>query len=582
MKLNQLLYLCIASIFLLSACGGEDSGKKQDELRPLKGGKFAGGVFKMNEVEFFRSLYPQNVTEVGGHRITNQIYEGLVGFDQADLSIVPMIAKSWEIDSVATEFIFHLRDDVYFHDDACFEDGKGRKVTAHDFKYVFTKLCESNINNQGYWVFEDRVKGCKEYYASTVNGNPLPEGVTGVEVLDDFTLKVTLESPFASFLNLLALPFTAVFPNEAVEKYGVEMRNKTVGTGPYIIKAMKSDETVILNRNPNYWGKDADGNQLPYLDALRISYIKERKSELLEFRQGNLDMLYRLPLEMVNEVVDNDENLLPEYSAFQLQSMANMSVQYYGFQHKGQLFDNKNLRMAFNYAIDRDKICNFTLKGTGLPGKYGYVPPAMPNYDSEALRGYEYNPEKARDFLAKAGYPNGQGLEEITLQINSGGGTNEQVAEAVQSMLAEVLNVNVNITQLPFAQHLENVETGKVDFWRAGWVADYPDPENFLTQFYSKHIPDKLEEKSYVNSTRYSNREFDHLFESALQTVDDDQRNLLYLKAEQQMLDDAAIIPLFYYKDYRLLQPDVRNYPQNAMEHRNFREVYFVPKDVKN
>lgn len=581
MKLNQLLYLFIVLAFVLSACGDGGSSEKQNELRPLKGGKFAGGVFKMNEVEFFRSLYPQNVTEVGGHRITNQIYEGLVGFDQADLSIVPMIAESWDIDSFAKEYVFRLRDDVYFHDDACFKDGKGRKVTAHDFKYVLTKLCEADVNNQGYSFYKGRIKGCKEYYASTVNGSPLPEGVTGVEVLDDLTLKITLESSFASFLNLLALPFTAVFPKEAVDKYGAEMRTKTVGTGPFIIKAMKSDETVILNRNPNYWGKDADGNQLPYLDAIRVSYIKERKSELLEFRQGNLDMLYRLPLEMVHEVIDNEENLLPEYSEFQLQGMANLSVQYYGFQHKGKLFNNKNLRMAFNYAIDRDKICNFTLKGTGLPGKYGYVPPAMPNYDSEALRGYEYNPEKARDLLEKSGYPNGEGLEEITLQINSGGGTNEQVAEAVQSMLAEVLNVKVSITKLPFAQHLENVETGKVDFWRAGWVADYPDPENFLTQFYSKHIPKKLEEKSYINSTRYSNREFDNLFEAALQTVDNDQRNLLYLKAEQQMLDDAAIIPLFYYKDYRLLQPDVRNYPQNAMEYRNFREVYFVPEDVK-
>lgn len=573
-----LLFSCL----FFASCGGSSSGEKAGTaLQKLEGDKYAGGIFKMNDVEFFRSLYPHNVTEVSGHRITNQIYEGLVSFDQSDLSLVPLIAKSWTVDSNATEYVFHLRKDVFYHDDPCFKDGKGRNVKAQDFKYVFTRLCASEIDNQGFWVFNEKVKGCKEYFASTQNGNPLPEGVSGVEVLDDYTLKITLEKPFAAFLNMLALPFTAVFPQEAVEKYAQEMRTKTVGTGPFYIKALKEDETVILSKNPNYWGKDADGNQLPYLDGLRFSYIKERKSELLEFRQGNLDLLFRLPLEMVTEIVDSDEKLKAGYQEFTLQTMANLSVQYYGFQHLTEPFKNKNLRKAFNYAIDRQKICDFTLKGTGIAGNYGFVPPAMPGYDSKALKGYEYNPEKARDYMRKAGYENGAEFPEITLQINSGGGTNEQVAEAVQNMLQEVLNIKVNITKLPFAQHLENLETGKVDFWRSGWIADYPDPENFLTQFYSRHIPEKLTDKSYLNSTRYSNSKFDELFETALQTIDEDQRNLLYLKAEQQMMDDAAIIPLFYYKDYRLLQSNVRNFPQNAMEHRNLREVYFVPRNNK-
>lgn len=578
---SSIFFLFGILILFLASCGdggtGSDEGR---EMKSAKGEKYYGGIFRMNEVEYFRSLYPHNVTEVSGHRITNQIYEGLVGMDQSNLSIVPVIAKSWEIDSFATEFVFHLRDDVYYHDDPCFDNGKGRNVTARDFEYVFTRLCEPHGDNQGYWVFENKVRGCKEYYESKLNGEPMPEGVSGVEVIDDYTLKITLEKPFAAFLNLLALPFTAVFPQEAVDKYGKDMRTKTVGTGPFFIKAMKEDETVILSKNTKYWGKDEHGNQLPYLDGMRVSYIKERKSELLEFRQGNLDMIYRLPLEMIDEVVNTEDQLKAEFSNYTLQTMANMSVQYYGFQHWSDLFSNKNLRKAFNYAVDRQKICRYTLKGTGIPGHYGIVPPAMHNYDAKALSGYDFNPDKARDFMDKAGYPNGEGFPEITLQINSGGGTNEQVAEAVQSMLEEVLNVKINITKLPFAQHLENLETGKVDFWRAGWVADYPDPENFLNLFYSKHIPEKLEEKSYLNSTRYKSPEFDRLFEAALQTVDDDQRNLLYLKAEQQMLDDAAIIPLFYYKDHRLLQANVRNFPQNAMEHRNFREVFFVP--VKN
>jgi peptide/nickel transport system substrate-binding protein len=240
------------------------------------------------------------------------------------------------------------------------------------------------------------------------------------------------------------------------------------------------------------------------------------------------------------------------------------------------VFSKKEVRIAFNYAIDRKKICDYTMKGTGVPATHGFVPPGMSGYESKAIKGYEYNPEKAREYLAKAGYAEGKGFPETTLQINSGGGTNEQVAEAIQKMLQETLNIKVNITKVPFAQHLENYETGKVSFWRAGWVADYPDPENFLNLFWSAHIPPKLTDKSYLNAFRYKSEKFDKAFTEALQTIDEDRRNLLYLTADQALIDDAAVMPIFYYKDYRMLQPYVKNMPQNAMEYRNLRDVYFI------
>lgn len=566
------------AIVLLAGCGNETSKDSGTEgLTALENGRYSGGVFRMNEVEYYRSLYPLNVTEVTSHRITNQIYEGLVQFSQTDLSIIPAIAERWEIDSTATQFTFYLRKGVKYHDDPCFADGKGRTVTANDFKYCFTKLCEADVNNQGAWVFENKVKGCKEYLASTMSGTPLPEGVAGVVVLDDYTLKIELEKPFAGFLNMLALPFTAVFPKEAVEKYGNDMRYKTVGTGPFYIKAQQDDNNVILAKNPDYWGKDENGNQLPYMDGIKVTFIKDRKTELLEFNQGNVDLMYRLPLEMTEEIVTKDDKLTSAYAQFQIQVMPSLAVQYYGFQHRSNLFNNIDLRKAFNYAIDRKKIVDYTLRGSGIAGNYGIVPPGIPGYDSKVIRGYSFDPAKAREHLAKAGYPDGKGFPELNLQINSGGGTNEQVAEAVQKMLKEVLNIDVSITAMPFAQHLENLETGKAQFWRSGWIADYPDPENFLNLFWSAHIPPKLEDKSYLNSVRYTSGQYDALFEQALRTTDADERNLLYMKAEQIMMDDAAIIPIYYYKDHRLLQADIRNFPQNAMEYRNFREVYFVP-----
>jgi peptide/nickel transport system substrate-binding protein len=578
---NIIVGSLILAVLGFTSCGGGASKNEAETLTPAENGKFYGGIFRMNEVENFRSLYPLNVTEVTSHRITNQVYEGLVGFDQTDLSIVPRLAESWDVDSTFTSFTFHLRKGVKYHDSEVFEGGKGREVTANDFKYCFTKLCEANADNQGYWVFQGRVKGCEEYYLSTQSGQPLPEGVAGVQVIDDYTLKIELNKTFSGFMNMLALPFTAVFPKEAYDKYGQEMRVKTVGTGPFILKDMNEGNYVILEKNPEYWGKDADGNQLPYLNGIKVTFIKDRKTELLEFDNGKIDLLYKLPLELTSDIVTLDDKLQPAYQKYQLQVNPSLALQYYGFQHKGDLFKNKDLRIAFNYAIDKESIVEYTLKGSGIAATNGVVPPGVPNYDNKVVKGYEYDPAKAREYLVKAGYPGGQGFPKLTLQINSGGGHNEQVAEAIQKMLKENLGIEVEINIIPFAQHLELLETGKTQFWRAGWVADYPDAENFLNLFYSKHIPATMEERSYLNSVRYASAEFDKVFEEALVTVDADQRELLYLKADQIMMNDAAIIPIYYYKDHRLLQPKVRNFPQNSMEYRNLRDVYFVPADTK-
>lgn len=572
-------YLFFALIIALASfLGSCDTGNTAGQtLTPAQGGKYYGGVFKTNETEFFRSLYPLNITEVVGHRITNQIYEGLVSLSQKDLSIEPCLATSWSVNESATEYVFHLRKGVKFHDDECFADGKGREFTAKDVKYCLDKLCEADPNNQGFWVFQGLVKGADEYNQSTVDGKPLEGGVSGVEVVDDSTIKITLLRPFASFLQKMALPFCQIFPKEAFDKYGIQMREKCVGTGPFMLKKVVQDETVVMIKNPNYWGKDADGNSLPYLEGIKMSFIKEDKVELLEFKSGNLDLKYRIPLETFDQVIDAQGNLTPDYSKFQKQEIVEMTTQYYGYllQDPNGIFSNKKLRQAFNYSVDRNKLVEYTMKGQGVPAFAGMVPPCFKDFDNAQVKGYDYNPEKARQLLSEAGYPNGQGLPTITLQINSGGGRNVSVAEAVKKMIEETLNVKIEITQLVWPQHTENIETGKVGFWRLGWVADYPDPENFLNLFYSVHVPDKLSEKAYINSFRYKSPTYDAVFEKALQTLDDKERNKLYEQADQIAMDDAVMLPLFYTKSYRLLQPYVKNYPQNPMEYRLYREVYF-------
>lgn len=571
MKRISVIILC--SALILAGCKG--GRQKTTESREGKGGVMYGGVFRINEVEDFRSLFPLNITEVYSHRITNQVYEGLVKLNQKDLSVIPCIAEKWEINEDATSFKFFLRKGVKFHDNECFEGGKGREVTAHDFKYCFTNLCTAFPENQMFWIFKDKVIGANEYYESTVKKKPLAEGVTGVKVIDDYTLQIDLVYPFAGFLNIVAHNALWVYPKEAFEKYGSEMRVKCVGTGAFVVKNVREGEAVILEKNPNYWRVDKHGNKLPFLDAIKFTFLKEKKSELFEFRKGNLDMVFELPIEMISDVVGELEDAkrggnLP----FEIQVTPAMVTHYYGFQHKSDLFKNKKIRQAFNYAIDRDAIVTYTLQGEGTPAFYGLVPPSFKEYPFDSLKGFTFDPAKAKELLKEAGYPNGKGFPKITLQLNSGGNNRVLLAEVIQKMLKDNLNIDVDMEVMPFPQHLDNLETGKANFWRAAWLADYPDPENFLNLLYGKHVPKEMSTKSYLNSVRYQSPVFDSLYEKALRTIDLKERYRIYAMAEQQALNDAAIMPLYYDENIRLLQKRVKNFPSNAMEYRDLSEVY--------
>lgn len=578
--MKKVIYSLLVVGFL-SSCGGGNN--TTGESRKAKGGVYYGGVFRMNEVEDFRNLFPLNITEVTSHRIANQVYEGLVKLSQDDLTILASLAEKWEKNADASQWTFHIRKGVKFHDDPCFSDGKGREVTAKDFKYCFERLCTSSPENQQFnGSFKDRVVGANEYYQSTIDKKPLTGGVSGVKVIDDYTIEIDLVHSFAGFLNILSTPGCWVYPQEAQEKYGVDMRVKCIGTGAFQVKNIKEGDNVILERNPNYWNVDEFGNQLPYLDALKFTFIKEKKSELLEFKRGNLDMIFRLPIEMIPDILGELDHAKEGNTPFEMQVVPAMSTFYLGFQNQGEIFNKKEVRLAFNYAIDREKIVNYTLQGEGIPGIYGIVPPSFKEYDIKSLKGFSFDVDKARKYMATAGYPDGKGFPKLTLQINSGGGDrNIQTAEVIQKMLKENLNIDVEINVMPFAEHLESLETGKAQFWRSAWVADYPDPETFLSLLYGKNVPEKLTDKSYLNSVRYKSPKFDSLLSAALREVDDKKRFNLYLQADQVAIDDAAIMPVFYDENYRLIQTNVKNFTANAMEYRDLSHVYFEPKEAK-
>ncbi len=572
----------VASVLTFSLVSCSDDTKENHAGAEGKGGVYMGGVMRMNEVEAFKSLNPIAVNEIVGFHIGTQLFEGLVKFDQNDLSIKPAIARSWESNENQTEWTFHIRQGVMFHADACFPDGKGRELKASDIKFCFDKLCTADPNNSQFDVtFKDRVVGANESFEASKTGKSL--SVAGVKVVNDTTLVISLKSPFAGFLNVLAMPGCWVYPKEALDKYALDLRVHPVGTGPFQLETVKEGEVLIMKKNPNYYGVDKDGNKLPYLDGLKYTFIREKKAEILEFKSGNLDMVYRLPVEIVPEILGDLEHAKDRKTEFQILNSPAFNTNYLGFNCTSAAFNKKEVRLAFNYAIDRHKIADFTLQGEGNYGDYGIVPYVeafeKDGYNFKGLKGYTLDVAKAKEYLKKAGYPDGKGFPKVTLQINSGGGNNILVAEVVQKMLKENLNVDVDINTVPFAEHIEQVQSGKSDFFRFAWIADYPDPETFLTIFYGKHVPANNTDKSFVNYTRFKNARFDSLFAASFTESDKAKRYALLTQAEQIVLDEAPFMPIFYDVNYRLEQLNVRNFPENAMNYMDLSVVYLIPKD---
>jgi oligopeptide transport system substrate-binding protein len=581
--MKKLHFVSAVLLLLIWSCNVDNNGNGTSGTE-LKGGAYPGGILRVNEVEAFKSLMPIAINEVNSYHIATQVYEGLVKFDQNNLEIIPAIAKSWEVSEDKTEYTFNLRTNAKFHDDPCFPNNKGRMVNAGDVKFCLEKLSSADpFNNQYDITMKDRVEGANQHFEASKNNKYL--GVSGIRVINDSTVFIKLLHPDPNLLNVLTMTGCYIYPKEAVAKYGNEMRTKCVGTGPFFIETIKEGEVIIMKRNNDYWGRDQDGNKLPYLKGVKWSFIRDKKTEILEFKRGNLDMVYRIPVEMFREFMGSLENAKTRSTEFDIVSSPALNTNYYGFNlQSNPVFAKKEVRRAFNLAIDRQKIAHFTIQGEGIAAEYGMVPYAeifeKAGYDYKSLNGYKYNPEKARELMKVAGYPGGRGFPEITLEINSGGGDrNILVAEVVQKMLKENLGISININTVPLAEHVENIQAGRSEFFKFAWVSDYPSPLSFLTLFFGKHVPADKNENSYINTFRYINPVYDSIFQLARFEPDQQKRMKLFSQAENVMLEDAPFMPIFYDENFRILQKNVRNLPENLMNYIDMTTTYLIPPD---
>jgi len=556
------------TLALLASCGGPAA---KDGTRSV--GRY-GGIFNFNETQPPRSLFPPAITQVSEIHVASQIYEGLVRFNPQDLSIEPSLAESWSIDSSHKIYTFELRPDVHFQNDPAFSGGQGREMTAKDVVDCFTQLCRPDMGSLSSRLFRDRVEGAES--AGTTGE------IAGLQALDEHTVRITLTGPCANFLQVLAESGCWIWPHELVSTYGKDLLHHAIGTGPFLIKASEQDEAIVLVRNEHYWGKDELGGSLPYLDGVRITFVPDKEKEVAAFLKGSLTMLTELSLESMDMLADtvngHGHSGAKQFTTTMVPALA---TQYYGLNAMRPPFNDVRVRRAFALAIDRTFLTDSVLRGTAKRADHGLVPPGLPGYPYDLVPRVPFAPDSARRLLALAGYPNGRGFPHVQLQVNNDGFGYQQVASKVQDMLLRELKVPITVSVVSPKEYYDRIEQGKALFWREGWVADLPDPGNFLALLYGKNAVADTALSSPLNTARYMEPRFDSLYAASMSESDVTTRMRSLAQAEGIAMKDVPLIPLYHPYYILLAEPQVQDLHINPMELIDLRGVWFSEPQAK-
>jgi peptide/nickel transport system substrate-binding protein len=427
-------------------------------------------------------------------------------------------------------------------------------MVAADIEYSFKRIIDPSTSSSGAWIFNNRV-----------------DSVNGFTAIDDSTFQLKLIRPFTPVLGLLSMQYCSIVPKEVVQFYKKDFRNHPCGTGPFKFKEWEEGEALVLLKNENYFEKDSTGQRLPYLDAIKTTFYDNKATEFLLFRQDQLDFINDIESSFKDEVLTKKGELRSDWKGRIILS----KHPYLNTEYLGILVDPQNeivqqsplrfskIRQAINYGFDRRKMMLYMRNSIGIPAESGFVPAGLPSFDSSVVRGYHYDPAKAKELLAEAGFPEGKGLPPIKLL------TVPIYADLASFIARELENIGLKI-QVETVQksfQLEQTAKSQALFFRGSWIADYPDAENYLSCFYSKN-------PAPPNYTRYKNAEFDMLYERALLEENDASRLVLYQQLDSILIHDAPVVPLWYDEVIRLVNPDLQNFIPNGLNLLELRKVF--------
>ncbi len=513
-------------------------------------------VFRYNEHYNVATLDPAFARNPPIIWPTNQLFNGLVQQDDS-LNTVPDIARRWEISEDAMTYTFYLRNDVYFHKHAQFKTADStRKVIAADFTYSFNRLQDPQVASPGSWVLSN---------------------VESYEALSDTVFSIKLNKPFPAFIGLLGMRYCSVVPHEITEFYGSDFRSHPVGTGPFKFKRWQEGVKLVLRKNELYFEKDKQGRQLPYLEAVAITFLPDKQSEFLQFAQGNLDFLNSLDPSYKDELLTPSGQLKKKYAEnVKVITGPFLNTEYIGFflGSKSEEVRSELLRRAVNYGIDRQKMITYLRNGIGTPADAGFIPKGLPGYVENS--GYSYNPEKASQLIDEYIKKTDNITPSITI------GTNAQyldICEYIQRELGKI-GLLINIDVMPPSTLRQLKSTGQLDAFRASWIADYPDAENYLSLYYSKNFT-----PNGPNYTHFKNVVYDTLYEHSFSVTDITKRQEIYKKMDSILIKEAPFIPLYYDEVIQFLHKDVHGLTPNPQNFLNLKRVWKgkkPPKPLKN
>ncbi|MPZ49456.1 MAG: peptide ABC transporter substrate-binding protein [Dehalococcoidia bacterium] len=510
------------TIFML-ACGGSDGGGGQngDDFAPDGGGGNAAADLRLLGGDPL-TLDPAIAGDAGSASYIVELFGGLVTLDR-NLQIIPDIAERWDISPDGKVYTFFIRRNAQFHD--------GKPVTAQDFKFSLDRTAK---------LGQTASATADAYLGDIVGARDVTRGrtdsITGVEVVDSSTLKITIDAPKPYFLAKLTYPTAFVVDKQQVESNPRNWTRKPNGTGPYKMVEWRLNERIILEANARY--------HLGAPEVKRVLYNLAGGSSLTQYENNEIDVS-GIGINDIERVQSQRDALSQEYV-----TGPNLSISYIGFNNNTPPFDDPKVRQAFSRAIDREQIARVVLKDM-LPIANSIMMPGLPGYNANA-RTPTFDPEAARQLLAESKYRDARGLGTVTMTEIGGGATVGFDTQAIIEMWRQNLGVEVSISQAESASFFDDLDQGKMQMFSIGWIMDYPDPEDIIDLLFNS--------TSRQNNTGYSNPQVDALTLEARTEQDTTKRLQLYQQAEQIILEDAPWIPLYFGRDHFVVKPHVKGY----------------------
>ncbi len=470
------------------------------------------------------TLDPAVSSDLNSSSYIVQIFNGLVRLGD-NLEPEADIAAKWDISADQRTYTFHLRKDVVFQD--------GKKLTAADVKYSWERACNPATGSQVAGTYLGDIVGVSDVLSGKT------KEISGVKILDDYTLEVTIDAPKSYFLSRLTYPTAMVVDKDNVSS-GQWWRQPN-GTGPFKLTEWEDYSRLVLERNNRYYGEKSGVERVEFqmLTGLPMNLYETGEIDVMDVSTTYIDRI--------------TDPAGPFYR--ELQISPQLSFSWIGFNTNKPPFDDINVRKAFTLAVDKDKIISLVLRDM-VDRADGILPPGMPGYN-ENLKGMGFDPAAAQQALMTSKYGGAAGLPAITLTTSGYGNTISPVLEALVAQWRENLGVEVKVRQLDPNFYIYNLKAEKNEMFDMGWVADYPHPQDFLDVLFHTGADN--------NFAEYSNPAIDAIMDAAAIEADMDKSLQMYRQAEQMLVDDAAMLPLYFGQNYVLVKPYVKNYQLNPM-----------------